>query len=83
MARKILITVVDASLQEGSVLLQLAKLVETEERVVDAVRFSRPGWSRRHGNRAKIQIIPDRRLQLMVHRTFGEASRQVLAKILG
>ena len=72
-------TVVDASFQQGPVLLQQTKLIETEKCVIETVRLSWPSRPRRHGHRPQIQIVADGRLQFMVHWAFSEASRQILA----
>lgn len=75
-------TVVDAALQQGAVLLEEAKLVDGEERVVDAVRLAAAAGPRRHWHRAQVQVIAYRVLQVMIHRSFGVARVQILAQIL-
>lgn len=72
-------SVVDASFEQRAVLLQQAKLFQTEKCVIKSVGFSWPPRPCRHGHCSQVQIVSNRRLQFMVHRAFSEASRQVLA----
>lgn len=76
-------TVVYAAFEESSVLLKQTELVYGEEGVVDAVALAGASRTRCHGHGAQVEVVANRVLQVMVHRTLGVARVQILAKVLG
>ena len=76
-----MLTIVDATLQELSRLLQGRKLLLGEEGVVGAVALVRPRRPRRHRHRAQVQVVTDRVLQLVVQPALREPRVQVLPQV--